>query len=125
MATTVTLTFPALPSGKRMDSARFSYERTDPGMRAEMEGGYAITRARFTRPPRKIFTVGFTMITDADRNAIDAFYETTRGSSRMFTWRNVEDGKDYVVRFKGKLSFTYKGAGTTKFWDCGAEFEEV
>ena len=124
MATTP-LAFPALPSGKNMDSSKFSFSRADPGMRSEMEGGYAVTRSRFTRTPVKTFKVGFTNITEADKEAIDAHWVAARGTSRAFTWTNVSDGITYNVRFKGTVEFTYRGAKTTHFWDCGMELEQV
>jgi hypothetical protein len=124
MATTL-LSFPALPSGKVSDSSKLEISRADPAMRHEMEGGYTITRARYTRKPVKRFKVGYTNITNADQKVLDTFWETTRGGSRAFAWYCPTDGLTYQVRFKGEISFAYRGVGGNHFWDCSLELEQV
>lgn len=119
------LLFPTLPSGKNFDSSKFSVSRADPGMRAEMEGGYVVTRARFTRPPPKRWKLGLTSITNADRLVLDDFWVTTRGTSRAFTWTCNEDLTQYNVRFKGEMVFRHVGIGNTHLWDCDLELEQL
>lgn len=125
MATSLPLAFPILPSGKTSDSSKFEMSRADPGMRHEMEGGYVVTRARYTRAPPKMFKLGFTHITEEDRGVLDAFWVETRGTSRAFAWKCPTDQITYNVRFKGDMSFSYVGAGGSHFWNCSVELEQV
>ncbi|MCY1200492.1 hypothetical protein D9M72_119220 [compost metagenome] len=122
---TAPLLFPALPSGKSFDSSKFSITPNDPGMRHEMEGGYAVTRARFTRKPTRVFNCSLTNITQADKNALETFWDTTRGTSRAFSWTSLQDAKTYNVRFKSAPTYTYRGVRQSHFWDCDIQFETV
>lgn len=116
--------FPALPSGRNMDSQKYAFSRADAGMRAEIEGGYVITRARFTRRPPLIFKIGFTNITEADKDALDTFTGDV-GTFRSFNWTNIANGIEYRVRLKGMPEFVQRGIGLTKLWDCSMELEQV
>jgi hypothetical protein len=120
-----TPTFPVLPSGALPDSAKFSYELEDNTISYEMEGAYTVTRPRSTRAKRKLFNIGYTYINDADKDAIEAHYEAMRGGGVIFEWDNPEDEVTYLVRFKGKLTWTYKGRGATKRWDCSFQLHQA
>ena len=87
---TAPLAFPTLPSGKSFDSSKYSVTPSDPGMRQEVEGGYVITRARFTRKPPRTFDCALTNITQADKDVLEAFWDTTRGTSRAFSWTSLQ-----------------------------------
>lgn len=118
-------TFPTLPSGMLPDSSKYEMSHKDPAMRAEMEGGYTVTRARFTRKPLKLFKIGFTSITGADRTALNNFYDSVRGGSVIFAWTDPESQLPFNVRFKGDFAFHYTGRGTTRLWDCSFELEQA
>lgn len=95
-------------------------------MRADMEGGYVVTRARHTRKPLRIFKIGYTDISNADKVVLDDFYDTVKGGSLVFTWTDPESLLTYSVRFnKGGLSFKYVGMGNNKRWDCSFEIEQA
>jgi len=120
------LVFPTLPSGKNIDSSKFETSKTDPAMKADMDGGYTVTRARFTRKPRKIFKCGFTMISGADKGVLDDFWDAARGGARSFEWLCPMDGIKYQVRFDStEMTFTYRGAGGNHFWDCSFSLKQV
>ena len=122
---TAPLTFPSLPSGKGLDSSKMETTRSDPGMRQEMEGGYTVTRARTTRAPRRIFKCGMTMITQEDKETLEEFWDSTRGTSLSFSWDCPFDDKTYIVRFKGPMVFPYAGVGGNHHWNCSFELEQV
>lgn len=122
MATPV---FPILPSGHLPDSSKYSVSKIDPAMRAEMEGGYAVTRARHTRKPLRVFDIGYTEISAADKVVLDDFYDTVRGGSVAFLWTDPESLVVYTVRFKGAFGFKYMGRGTARYWDCSFQLEQV
>ena len=109
-----------------MDSKLYSMEQEDTSITTKMEGGYVMSRARHTRAPRKMFTIGYTDISDADKQLLEAFWNTTRGKAEMFEWTNEMDSVTYIVRFSGKPVFKYSGLGGNHRWDVsGIKFEEV
>lgn len=117
--------FPTLPSGKVADSAKFEVSKKDPAMRAEMEGGYAVTRARHTRKPPRLFKVAYTSIDNADKTVLDNFYDTVRGGSVIFDWTDPESLVIYQVRFSGSFILRYAGAGNNRLWDCSFDLEQA
>lgn len=121
----MTPVFPTLPSGKSQDSSKYAVSKKDPAMRAEIEGGYVVTRARTTRKPTRLFKTGFTNITSADKQVLDDFYDTVRGGSVIFTWTDPESLVSYSVRFKGEFGFKFAGRGAARFWDCSFELEQA
>lgn len=117
--------FPALPSGKTQDSSKYEVSKKDPAMRAEMEGGYVVSRARTTRRPTRLFKTGFTSITGADKQVLDDFYDLVAGGSVIFDWTDPSSGLVYAVRFTGSFGFKYAGRGATSLWDCSFELEQA
>jgi len=118
--------FVTLPSGAKPDSSKFSEEIEDVAMRTELEGGYVATRPKHTRSPRKMWPVGYTNITDADKTALDDFYRlTAKGGSVIFDWTNPANSTVYQVRFKSSLQFQYKGVGNLRLWDCSFQLEQA
>lgn len=119
------IVFPVLPSGAILDSSKYEVSRSDPAMRAEMDGGYVVTRARYTRVPRRLFKVGYTYLTNPDKLVLDTFYDTVRGGSLIFDWTDPSSAIVYSVRLKSPFSFKHVGAGTTRRWDCSFELEQA
>jgi phage-related protein len=117
--------FPTLPSGSLPDSSKFEIELEDNTVSEELEGGYTITRARTTRRGRRIYKVGFTFITEADRAALEQFWETTSGNALIFVWTNPQDNVQQNVRFKGTLSFKYVGRLSEQRWDCDFKVQQA
>lgn len=104
--------------GQRPDSRKYSVAMDDSTITAPTEGGYEFTRLRFTRKPRKTWTVGYTEITNANKELFRVFWEdVAKGGSVIFDWHNHEDGLTYAVRFLGdSIKFEYQGIGPTKLW---------
>lgn len=118
--------FPTVNLAGLEDSKHFKQEQADPAMRQEVDGGYTITRPRYTRIPRKTWTTGFTDLTDAQKAEFDTFWETQRGGSNSFTYLNPADAVTYTVRFKGVPKVIYTGMGPLRRWDItGIVLEQV
>lgn len=108
--------FPTIPQ----DSAKFSERHAeDPAIQTKMEGGYTITRPRFTRRPRRRFTTGFTDLTNAQKLELQAFYDLMKGSSNSFNYSHPVDATVFLVRFEpGSIpAYSYRGMGYTVRWD--------
>ncbi len=112
------------------DSAKFKEQpRADPALPTESEGGWLITRAQYTRQPPIMYTLGFTDISDEEKNALQKLYNDTRGGSEIITsWLHPISGKQIPVRFKqGSMpQYTYRGKGGNHRWDVSSVIlEEV
>lgn len=117
-------TFPTFQTGL-LDSRAFEVTPEDPAMRTEMEGGYVITRKKHTRRPRRTFTASYRGLNDADRDALDDFWDLVGGGSVVFDWTNPEDSVVYAVRFKEAYRLVHTGRGPTRRWDCLLTFEQA
>ena len=118
--------FPPGTMTAKEDSKYRSDKQADPSMRKETDGGYVVTRARYTRAPRKTFTTGFTGISQADKAAFMAFWDSKKGGADYFTWKDPVTNTVYTVRFAGTPEFKYEGFGSTFLWDItGIQLEQV
>ena len=107
------------------DSSKYEVSAEDPAMRQEMDGGYVVSRARFTRPPRKSWKTGFTFMNDTNKLLLENFWASVKGGSVIFDWINPQDNVTYAVRFTGGLAFRYRGAGNTHRWDVTISLEQA
>jgi hypothetical protein len=115
--------FPVLSQSQ--DSKYYKPEQEDPAIRNPIEGGYVATRPRFTRPPRKSFTTGFSDLLDSDRATLMVFWDTVMGGSNSFTWVDPITNNIYQVRFAEQMDWRYSGVGATKRWDVTMKLEQV
>lgn len=104
---------------------KFEFSLKNPAMRAETEGGYVITRTRFKRAPRKMFTLNYVLLNSTDQFTLETFYKDMQGGSDTFFWQNPNDGITYTVRFVEDLRFTLRQMGTRKEYECQIKLEEV
>lgn len=109
--------FPTVNLAGLEDSKYFEQEVADPAQRTEVDGGYTLTRPRYTRTPRKSWKTGFTDLTDTEKAEFDAFWDTQRGGSNSFTYLNPADAVTYTVRFVGTPRIKYSGMGPLRRWD--------
>lgn len=108
------------------DSKNFSLEYEDPSMVSKMDGGYVVSRAKFTRPPRRTWTSGYTSISNSDKAILENFYKSVMGGAVIFDWTSPQDGQVYQVRFVGgSLKFRYTGVGTSQLWDVTYQVQEA
>lgn len=117
-------TFPQLAD--KPDSQYYRVEKEDPGMKNEMEGGYVVSRPRFTRKPRRTFYFGYTDLAESEHQKLVNFWDEVRGSSQIFEWTNQFTGEVIYVRFKNYWTEKYTGAGAyRRFTITGLAVEEV
>lgn len=92
-------TFSTLP-----DQSSWEEQKNDPGMSVDMDGGYVITRARYTRPPRRVFRFSINNASNADKIALDAFWDEVQGTALAFDFLHPINGNTYSVRFITKTA---------------------
>ena len=109
--------FPTTNLAGLEDSKYFSESSNDPAQRVEVDGGYTLTRPRYTRTPRKTWTTGFTDLTDTEKNEFQTFWDQKRGGSDQFTYLNPANSVTYTVRFAGQPKIKYTGMGPLRRWD--------
>lgn len=109
--------FPILSRGQ--DETLYSESSENPAIGSGMEGGYQITRARFTRAPRKTYQTGFTNISHDDKVLLENFWELMKGGAEAFQWPDPIYGINRVVRFEMEqtLEFDYAGFGHRLRWN--------
>jgi len=118
--------FPTATLAGLEDSKHFGVVQADPAKKVEIEGGYTVTRPRYTRLPRKTWSTGFTDLTDAEKDSFAAFWDTNFGGSDSFTYLNPADAVTYTVRFKGQPKIKYEGMGPLRRWNItGISLEQV
>jgi hypothetical protein len=94
-------------------------ESLRPQIRSEMEGGYAQTRAMYTRATKK-FRLHWNALSTADLTLLISAYESDAGNS--FTWTDL-DGTSRTVRYVGdSLRWVYAYPG---YFTVDVELEEV
>lgn len=114
----------------RLDSEKYSEAHLeDPSIDSQTEGGWRVSRPRYTRRPPRIFKLGFTDISDAEKNIIQGLFNDARGASEIISgWTNPISNEVLNVRFKRQSvpQYRYRGHGNNHRWDVsGVEFEEV
>jgi hypothetical protein len=102
----------------RQDSKFFKIERDDNTVKGEVEGGYTTTRPRSTRAPRTIISTGFTTITQAEMETLQAFYDTV-GKHSMFNYTNPVTSIIMVCRIEEWPHADYTGAGYNPLYNLG------
>lgn len=93
----------------------------DPTIRSQSEGGYVVTRPRFTRVP-KTFEFSYKMLPDADKDTLKAFEETVAFTSGIFVWTHPKTSATYNVRFDKTLEFEYVEFG---YWSVAIKLNEA
>lgn len=109
------ISFPILT--EKPDASVQSMSKENPALKSEAEGGYVSSRPRFTRKPRRTFTIGYTSLNHADYQLLTNFWDQVQGSSQKFEWTHPDTSEIIVVRFDEYWSEKYSGAGSLKTWD--------
>ncbi|OQB75102.1 MAG: hypothetical protein BWX92_02796 [Deltaproteobacteria bacterium ADurb.Bin135] len=94
----------------------------DPTIRTQLDGGYILTRARFTRIPKK-WKVKYGLLTPGDKATIEAFETTVQGGAGIFSWTSPAGLITYSVRFAGPIMFTMRES--PNWWDAEFILEQV
>jgi len=78
-------------------------EWDDPTIRSEMEGGYTVTRQRYTRFRRR-FKRGWAALSATHYSTLVTFYKgDAAGGASFFTWTTDTDSASVTVRFAAPL----------------------
>lgn len=105
------------------DASSFEVEIDNPSVEPEKtDGGYLITRPRYTRTPPKTYKFKYVNISHADRLLLETFWNTTvKGSSVAFNWTEPTTSAVKNVRFGPgtKLTFNRIGFGTNHRYETG------
>ena len=108
------------PTGiKYLDGLTFTQLQEDPAIaEAKMEGGYVLSRPRFTRRPRRTFSFDYVDMTDTSKTSLETFWNTVFGSANSFTWVHPITFENILVRFSKdtKMKFTRVGYGPINRW---------
>jgi phage-related protein len=103
-----------------LDASSLAESREDPAISpAKMEGGYILSRPRFTRRPRRTWAFMFDLVSDAHKATLEGFWDTVHGSSDMFNWTHPGTAEVIVVRFDpamSKLKFSRIIPGAVGVW---------
>jgi hypothetical protein len=99
-----------MPLQNRQDSAKFKAGSVDNTVRGDMEGGYAHTRRRHTRKPRRKLMTGFTELTQAEWLELEAFWDE-HGTHTIFDYTHPTTGVLMKVRFTAPPDWIYIGVG--------------
>lgn len=92
----------------------------DNTLRSNFEAGYELTRPRYTRL-RRIFNVRYTFLPEADKTALESFYQTV-GCYDSFTWTHPGTGESITVRFVAPPKFSEVQYGR---WNVEFQLREV
>lgn len=115
------MSFPGLDAisgfSAKEDSSLFEEETVDPAIRKEYEGGFVVTRPRYTRAPSTTITTGFTGISEANYRIIRGYWDTKRGGSVSFSYIHPTTNATLTVRFAAPLKAKYVGMGLTRLWN--------
>ena len=95
----------------------------DPTIRNEYEGGYVVTRARFTRILKSWKIKYNDGLTVTEKGTLQQFEQDRRVGAEAFDWTNPLDGVTYQVRFKRPI--TYKPLYIKDLWTADFELEEA
>jgi hypothetical protein len=104
------------PLASKQDAAAYGFEQEDKGIRSEMEGGYVLTRPRFTASPRRTWKTGFTNLSNTDKLTFQNFF-TVFGTYQSFTYTAPSGDGSVTVRFKQAPKYEYKGFGNNYRWN--------
>lgn len=115
-----------LPLQFRQDSRYFTEKHEDITIRGDLEGGFAYTRRRTTRDPRRVLTTGYTEISDVDKQTIEAFF-LEHGTFAEFNYLHPIQNNTIIVRLKSNsVNYQYVGSGGNHLWTItGIELIEV
>lgn len=94
----------------------------NPTIRSETDGGYVLTRARFTRLPRR-WNLVYRVLPVADVNTLKTFEGTVKVGSDSFLWTNPQNSTQYTVRLLEPIRYSMHGS--KNYWDVEMVLEEV
>lgn len=119
---------PNFPTNLRIfDASSFEEAVEDPAIPpVSTDGGYELSRPRFTRRPRKTFSFKFKYMPTADKDALIEFWELVKGGSNAFNWTHPQKNTVHNVRFfETKLNFKKPVLGNELWESATINLKEV
>ena len=114
----------AMALESKQDSQKFGEMTEDNVIRGEMQGGYTVTRPRYTRKAIQTWKTGFTWLDDTDMGTWRTFYDTVETHS-IFQWTHPTTSVTYDVRFAEPPKITFEGRGALYLWSIDIILQEV
>lgn len=96
----------------------------DTVLRSPTDGGYAMTRRKYTRARTTTLDFNWQYLSDDNYLILMTFYETTLANGSLpfnFTLITATISRVYIVKFKNPPKTTYVGMG---LWEITLNFEE-
>lgn len=95
-------------------------------IKSEMEGGYVVTRSKYTRS-RKKWNLKWSMLPYSHYNFLERFFSiVVLGAANSFIWPHTMTGVLYTVRFEeDELNFNLSTPGVTGFYEGSVTLVEV
>jgi len=88
-------------------------------IKSDFAGGYVQSRPKWTRT-RKLFTLGWEAMSDADKETLETFFDNNLGGT--FSWTHPISETTYTVRFvNDNLEFSYR---PHNYWQISVDLEE-
>lgn len=95
----------------------------DPTIRSPQEAGYILTKARFTRIPKK-WHISYETLQNDDKISLENFETARKVGAESFNWTNPKNSIVYVVRFLAPISFGFNSQ-SSMYWKAEFDLEEV
>ena len=112
------------PTLTRKPQEGFEEEYEDSVLRSDFEGGYEITRQKYTRMRKSFKNLKWVGLNATDKTAMDTFVTTTvKGGADSFNWTHPVTNTVHVVRFVKPPVFSPKFDGS--IWEMTCELREV
>lgn len=109
------------PFWETLDSTKFSQTSApDEVVKASMEGGWKVTRPKFTKRAPREFRMGMSDVSEEQKQCFQRQYGAMVGSASDFTsFTHPTTGESFKARFKpGAVpTYRYRGAGIYPRWD--------
>lgn len=116
---------PVFPLQSRQDSSHFSTGREDVAVVGSLEGGYDHVRPRTTRTARATYTIGFTDLTQDEKNQL-VFFFASHGKFTNIEYTEPTTEEVLTVRITDWPDFKYTGIGGQHFYNLhGVKLKQV
>ena len=117
--------FPPAGMTAKEDVEHYGFSLEDSTLRNTTDGGYQVTRPRYTRNSIRIFKTGFTWISEADRQKLLDFIDEKKLGGSAFTWIDPVSNSQFNVKLAEAPKFTYNGIANIALWNVEFTFRQV
>ncbi len=118
-------TFSQQDLGTAEDSTLFTEQLENQAVTTGSDNGYIYVRPRHSRKAKRIFTTGFSDLTQTQKVELEAFYTDRLGGVEAFEYLHPVTKELINVRFDKDLPFRYMGQGGNHYWSVEFSLKEV